>query len=273
MSFPETRATLIRRIAEEGRENDWRQFLVDYWGPVCRFAAQRGNLSQADAEDVASQTFVALLGNQLLQRWVDNRAAKLRTMLCVVVRNILSNRARVQAGRAKLVGHQVRGDNADLPDILDQLDASDEQVDAFYAAWVEDLLENAIDQLVKETHAEGKGDYFRVLHGRLCEELSMPEIAEALGISVTSAENYFKAARKRLATILEKQVHEHVARYMAPEQLAEEFADEWRRLGEFLTSRGGLEQAVRASDARLNVADRQQRKTAQIQQTLLRVLH
>ena len=32
---------------------DWREFMNDYWGPVCRFAQGRGNLAHEDAEDVA----------------------------------------------------------------------------------------------------------------------------------------------------------------------------------------------------------------------------
>ena len=73
MSFPETRHTFIQRLALEGRETDWGEFLADYWGPVCRFAIRRGALTEADAEDVASQVFMALLSNQLLARWAGNR--------------------------------------------------------------------------------------------------------------------------------------------------------------------------------------------------------
>ena len=52
MAFPETRQTLIQRLATTSSQDDWRQFLNDYWGPVCRFAALRASLSPADAEDV-----------------------------------------------------------------------------------------------------------------------------------------------------------------------------------------------------------------------------
>ncbi|MHC4624228.1 MAG: RNA polymerase sigma factor, partial [Planctomycetota bacterium] len=79
MSFPQTRDTLISRVAAKGDERAWGQFLSDYWLPVCRFAQRRANLGVEDAEDVASETFVAILSNQLLQRWVANRSSKLRT--------------------------------------------------------------------------------------------------------------------------------------------------------------------------------------------------
>lgn len=264
MTFPETRPTLIQRIVAEDREADWRQFLNDYWGPVCRFAAQRGSLPLADAEDVASHTFEALLTNRLLARWVDNRSAKLRTLLCAVTRNVMSNRARVEQGRARLLrDHLERGGE------LGGLDAPVEQVDAFYAAWVEDLVEQAVERLLSECHAQAKGDYFRVLYGRICEEMSMPEIASLLGLKLTSAENFYKAARKRLAAILQEQVQDHVSRYAPAGDAPHESSQEWQALGDYLTEHGGLEDAVRK--AYVNSELRRQRKPEQIDLTLSRI--
>lgn len=44
MTFPDTQASLIIRLSGGGSETDWQQFLSDYWGPITRFAARRGNL-------------------------------------------------------------------------------------------------------------------------------------------------------------------------------------------------------------------------------------
>ena len=75
MSFPETRLTFIERLASSANEEDWRDFLQDYWGPVCRFALRSGAGNLADAEDTASQTFEVLWENRLLVRWVSDRSA------------------------------------------------------------------------------------------------------------------------------------------------------------------------------------------------------
>ena len=53
MVFPQTRVTLIQRLASGGSEEDWGQFLSDYWGPVCRFSLRWGVGTVDDAEDVA----------------------------------------------------------------------------------------------------------------------------------------------------------------------------------------------------------------------------
>jgi RNA polymerase sigma factor (sigma-70 family) len=238
MAFPQTRITLIQRLASGGSEEDWGQFLTDYWGPVCRFSLRWGVGTVDDAEDVASQTFEVLLEKRLLVRWVSHRAAKLRTLLCEVVRNILANRHRVQAGRARL-----------SRDVADHLEESarerGDQVDAFYAAWVEDLIQQAIEALATEYYRKNQGDYVRVLYSRLCEQLTIAKVADALGIKPANVDYYFRHARDRLSTRLEEMVRSQVRRYCPAEETEQEFADEWQRLGEYLTQHGGLELAIR----------------------------
>jgi len=237
MSFPQTRLTLIQRLASGGNDEDWRRFLEDYWGPVCRFALRWGARNLDDAEDVASHTFAVIWENQLLNRWVSNRSAKLRSLLCAVVRNVLSNWNRVRANRQRLA-----------PELVRKVEQSsrerDEQSDAFYTAWVEDLLQQAVESLAAEYYAKGKGDYVRVLYGRLCQRLTIAKVAEALEITPASVDHYFRNARTRLSEKLEECVRRHVRHYCPEEEAEGEFALEWQQLGQYLGDHGGLDEAV-----------------------------
>lgn len=237
MSFPQTRLTLIQRLAAEGSEDDWHTFVRDYWGPVCRFALRWGAANVEDAEDVALETFEVLWRNRLLVRWVSNRSARLRTLLCGVVRNNLANRGRVRAGRERI-----------MADFVQQLDewgrGAGEQDDAFYAAWVDDVVERTVKSLAAEYGRQGKGDYLRVLYGRLCEELTIAQCAEALNLKPATIDNYFRHARDRLSEKLRDLVAHQVARYTGSEGFDEEVELEWKRLGEYLLQHGGLERAV-----------------------------
>lgn len=262
MSFPETRHTLIQRLAGQGTESEWREFLTDYWMPVCRFARYHGHLQIEDAEDVASQTFEAVLKNQLLARWTESKTAKLRTLLCSVARNVLSNRARVATGRARLLT-----DRAAHPDpgaglmavALDGADPADaDNADLFYAAWVEEILRQTVEGLLKDYNERGKGDYFRVFYGRLCEEMAMQDIAAALQLRASTVTSYYQHARDRLGEKLRDTVRAHVQRY-APTETAAEFEAEWQRLGEYLSQHGGLEQTIRLA---YQGFDAQERDTA-----------
>jgi DNA-directed RNA polymerase specialized sigma24 family protein len=195
---------------------------------------------------VAAQTFLALVQNKLLARWVLRRSARLRTLLCTVVRHVLANRARVQAGRERLLreqGGRLEG-RPGLP-VVGGDEASAEQVDAFYAAWAEELLQRAVEALLADYHAQGRGDYFRVLYGRACEGMTAAETAAALGLTLSQAENAYKHARASLATRVEELLREHVRRYCPDDEADGEFLAEWGHLGEFLARYGGLEQAVR----------------------------
>ncbi len=272
MSFPQTSKTLIFRVVTEGNERDWHRFLSDYWLPVCRFAQQRANLRIEDAEDVASETFEAILRNQLLKRWASDRSSKLRTLLCTVVRHVLGNRARVQKGRQRLLAENAAEllARADLPTIK-AMDEPAEHIDQFYAAWVEGILLQAVETLMAEYHQTGKGDYFRVLHGRVCEQMTNPQIAKALGIKKTDAENYYKAARKRLAAKLHELVEEHTRRYCQPQEADEEFNTEWGKIGQYLKDRGGLEQVITKVYKNSTHAEVARRQTHAVTATLHRL--
>jgi RNA polymerase sigma factor (sigma-70 family) len=272
MTFPQTSKTLIFRIAAESNERDWHRFLSDYWLPVCRFAQQRANLKIEDAEDVASETFEAILRNQLLHRWVSDRTSKLRTLLCTVVRHVLANRARVQKGRHHLLKENVHEllRRADLPTIK-TMDEAAQYLDEFYAAWAEGILLQAVESLMQEDHRTGKGDYFRVLHGRVCEQMTTPQIAQALSIKKTDAENYYKAARKRLAAKLRELVHQHIRRYCDPDQLESEFESEWKQIGRYLKDHGGLEEAIAKVYQTSTSVKVAQRQTSAITATLRRL--
>jgi RNA polymerase sigma factor (sigma-70 family) len=246
MPFPATRYTLIQRWSQGGGEDDWQTFLRDYWGAVCRFSQRTGNLTFDDAEDITAEVFEAILQGQLLRRWSEVRTAKLRTLICAVARNILSNHFRTNAGRTRLVlehGGQLNRYQSEQPPSGDE--ATPEQADAFCVAWADNLIQTAIEGLLREYTNANRADYFRVLYGRICEDLSMAEIADALQIAVSSADNYLRHARRRLSERLEELVLAHVRRYSRPEDVEHEFQVEWNQLKESLQYRGGLEKAVR----------------------------
>ena len=272
MSFPQTRRTLIRRIVTEGRQDDWHQFLGDYWQPVCRFAQNRGQLTVADAEDVAGETFEAVLRNRLLQRWTLDHSSKLRTLLCTVVRHTMGNRARVAQGRKRLLGARAREltGRSDLPSLL-AADASVEQIDAFYAAWVQGLLQQVLEALLAEYHSTGKGNYFRVLHGRVCEQMPVRQIGAALGLTDATVQNHFRAARKRLEALLREHLWQHVARYCDGPQVETECQAEWQQLGEHLARHGGLERAIAQACDGADPAEASGRQTRAISAALSRM--
>ncbi len=264
MPFPQTRHTLIQRLAAGGSEGDWGSFLNDYWGPVCRFALRRGSIRLAEAEDIASQTFEIVLRNDLLAQWVASRQAKLRTLLCSVVCKVQANARRAAEHRAEILRElEETGARGGVVEA--------DQDDAFLEAWVEDLLGRCLHDLASEYHKGGKGDYFRVLYGRLCEEMSIAEVAEALGISTANVDNYYRHVRRRLGEKLESAVRSHVFRYSSPEEAEQEFVLEWGRLGAHLHTHGGLEDAVRRTYALVDAGQLDRTRVQRVRETLSRI--
>jgi hypothetical protein len=158
----------------------------------------------------------------------------------------MANQARREQGRKRILAELAQSASGDAPGrVWDSAEPSVELEDVFYHAWASDLLQRSVQNVLLNLHAVGKGDYFRVLYGRLCEELSTREVAEFLEISAGTVENYFKAAKKLLAQELEAAVRTHVARYCPPSEQEDEYWREWGFLSEHLAAHGGLEQAIR----------------------------
>ena len=223
-----------------------------------------GKITIDDAEDVASSTFEVVIRNNLLARWVANRRSKLRTVMCSVVRKVLANHSRKRSNSERTF------DPTEF-DVADELAEPQDVIDAFYVEWAEERLQSAVESLLRDYHRDGRGDYFRVLYGRICEGMAAAEVAECLSLSVTKSENYFKHARRQLSNRVKNLVREEANRYSPADDAAAEFEREWGRLGDFLQSRGGLEQAIRTSYEDFNTEDLKRRAKSSMTKILSRL--
>lgn len=241
MAFPETRLSLIRRIVVSGDAASWDLFVANYWQATCRFAMRLGNLQWSDAEDVASKVFETLYQKPLLESWLARPDARFKTLLCTVVRNVVRNTVRSLEAQTRRIDQRPSVET-DLSD-----PATRQEMDLFYSIWAEELLKSAVQSLLADYHRGGKGDYFRVLHARLCDEMTVKDIAEQLQLKTTDVDNYFRHARQRLADRIDHLVRKDAATYTELADLDLEFRHERERLAEILQQQGGLEAAVRKS--------------------------
>lgn len=241
MTFPETHVSLIRRIVVSGDAASWDAFVAGYWQATTRFAMRIGNLQWSDAEDAASQVFEILYQKSLLESWLSRPEARFKTLLCTVIRNVVQNTVRSQQTAARHAAMHIQR-SEDLKD-----SATNQDLDLFYSIWADEVLRSAVKSVMIEYHREGKGDYFRVLHSRIAEQLPVKEIAGQLGIKSTDVENYFRHARSRLSDRIEQLVRKDTSFYTDFAELDEEFQHEWKVLADILQRQGGLEQAVRAA--------------------------
>lgn len=240
MSFPDTRLTLIQRLASGASEDDWREFVRDYSGPIRRFALRRGARNLVEAEEVVTQTFETLWQAKLLVRWVANRTAKLRTLICAVAWRIVSGRLRDEAHSRRAIRRW-----AEQTDLANSL--APDQADLFYRAWVEDLLQRAVDLVARDYYRANQGDHVRVLYSRLCEGLSVAETADSLELTYSDVVSYYRQARQRLSERIRQVLRNHIARYCPEDEAQGEFEEEWQRLANYLERHGGLEEAVRTA--------------------------
>jgi hypothetical protein len=159
----------------------------------------------------------------------------------------VANQNRVNQGRKALLQENV----ARLKEInsihLNEAIDHPEELDAFFESWVDEVVQVAVDELFQECQRTGRGDVFRVLYGRVCEQMPMQDIAKCLRISPDTAHNHFKLSRKLLDGFLRQAVQRRVIKYAVPQNAKAEFEAEWQALSESLIRRGGLDASLERS--------------------------
>jgi RNA polymerase sigma-70 factor (ECF subfamily) len=165
-SFPTTLWTVVLRA---GREEPAQvqaalaQLCQAYWYPLYSFVRCRG-YSPDDAEDLTQAFFTHLLEKHALER-VDPKLGRFRTFLLASLRNFLANHwdkmhAQKRGGGKKFVSLDVERAESRY-----QLEPSYEMTPErhFERQWALTLLDQVLDALRDEYHAEGKGDLFEEL--------------------------------------------------------------------------------------------------------------
>jgi RNA polymerase sigma-70 factor, ECF subfamily len=100
--LPQTRYSLLVRLAGPDDEAAWSEFLAIYEGAVLRYCRSRG-LQEADAHDVVQEVLLAV--HRAMGDWVPSgRTGSFRTWLLQTAHRICLKTLRRQYGRDRAVG-------------------------------------------------------------------------------------------------------------------------------------------------------------------------
>jgi len=211
-SFPQTRHSIVeatRGADAETRERAYGALVATYWRPVYKYLRVKWSLDVDDASDLTQEFFARAFEKNYFAAY-DPTLARFRTFLRTCLDRFVSNE-RKAAGRFKRGGQTsvVALEFADAEDELRTLALADSATaeDYFHREWVRSLFGLAVADLRARLEASGRGIYFEIfarydLDEGAGDRPTYTQLAEELGIVVTSVTNHLAAARREFRAIV-----------------------------------------------------------------------
>ena len=172
-SFPETRASLILRIADRGDDLAWGEFVRLYRPAIYQLACRRG-LQHADAEELAQEAMLAV--SRAVQMWSpDPRRGRFRNWLARITQNLWINFRSRRKYRAWGTG------NPEMHSLLNGIGDPSTALSQLF----EFEYRRAIFQLAaKQVQTEVTAKTWQAFWLSSIDELPMAEVANRLDVSV-----------------------------------------------------------------------------------------
>jgi RNA polymerase sigma-70 factor (ECF subfamily) len=162
-SFPTTLWTIVLHAARDEPAQvraALAQLCQAYWYPLYSFVRRRG-YSPHDAEDLTQAFFAQLLEKHALEQ-VDPELGRFRTFLLASLKNFLANDWDKAHARKRGGGQTIVSLDKESAESRYQLEPSHDMTPErhFERQWAMTLLDQVLDALRDEYHAEGKGNLF-----------------------------------------------------------------------------------------------------------------
>jgi RNA polymerase sigma-70 factor (ECF subfamily) len=191
-SFPDTRASLIVRLADAQNAQAWEEFARLYQPVVYRLARRRG-FQHADAEELVQEVMLAVA--RAVERWVpDRERGRFRDWLHRIARNLMVN----FLTRRK---HQVWGTGkTDMQQLLEvECDAESAVSQKFEVEYRREAFRAAARQVQQDV----KESTWQAFWLSTIDDLPAAEVARQLGMSIGSV----YIARSRVMARLRREVN------------------------------------------------------------------
>jgi RNA polymerase sigma factor (sigma-70 family) len=191
-----------------------------YWKPVYLFLRTVGGLSNDDAKDLAQQFFLRLVESRSLDRYEPSRAP-FRVYLKACLKNFLTDEFRIRAAKKRSIDRTTSAS--------DDVAVAPEAEKEFDRAWLQSVLEAAVDLLKEDLLSRGRSAEWALFQAYDLRDPGAPKTTyEELGREHRMSEGEVRGALAFVRGKLRERVIEQVRKSVNG---TEELHSELRHLG------------------------------------------
>lgn len=211
--FKPTRWSLILNQAKDGKarkilDEEFNQLIQDYRDPILKILIHKLR-NEEHAEDVAQDFFHYAFDKELFHK-ADPVKGRFRDFIKGCLNNFLlrhlAKESALKRGSGRVFSlEEVSGDHDGMRDSFN-INSVDKQFDK---EWANAIVKRALEQLKEEYERRNKKDLYQALHKVILDEKEISDVkdvASNLGISYDSFRTSLSRMKKRLRTILSKEI-------------------------------------------------------------------
>jgi RNA polymerase sigma factor (sigma-70 family) len=191
-------------LARRGDIEALNRLAAQYRIPIVRFVRRRG-LSAEDAEDLAQEVLLEIVGKKLLDK-AEPSAGRFRSLVLAVTKNVCKEHWRRQNAVKRSGGPEARTVSADAQ--IPSRDPGPGEDAVFDQIWLVYLLEKAYKKLEKDASVL-KNRQDEIVRLSIGEGLSYTEIAQRLKLEPGVVRNVCHRGKQKLTAYLREEIAEY----------------------------------------------------------------
>jgi DNA-directed RNA polymerase specialized sigma24 family protein len=218
--FPSTHwsAILKARTQDENRRRLATESLIAaYWKPVYCYLRRRG-YGNEEAEDLTQDFFCAFFLRAKLLQAADRKIGRFRQLLLTALKRFAQNTERDRKRQKRAPAGGILSFSSAPVERVDLPEAAAAPDEAFYYAWITDLLDQVLTEIKEQYCSSGMTRHWDIFHLKVLapiledvENLSMRSICQRCGVATEGqAANMLITVKRRFVSVLRRRLRDLV---------------------------------------------------------------
>ena len=192
-----TRLSLLERLRDLDDHSSWQEFFDTYW-KLIYYAAVKGGLSDADAEDVVQETIIGISRNMENFRYEPEVCSFKGWLMHITRSRIIDHLRKARSPKHSFVPLPAETSTDDTDEVVSAVAEGKVFEDLWDVEWQKNMLDAAMERVKRKVAPE----HYQIFYLQSIKGMSARDVGELLGASIAKV----YVVRHRISHLIKREV-------------------------------------------------------------------